>query len=146
MPTVKSCEGWAFNRFRFLTNKGYVLNCIVLQSVPKLRYRPPYSDYNIFYYIVQNHPSVTLFTVCVYECLMNINTIMSPLGQQDIRKLKTNRINISFMFNISLYTYVHVLCKRFGSHLSHHQCEMFEENVTQVTGYATAHILQTIQV
>ena len=48
------------------------------------------------------------------------------------------------MFNISLYTYVQI--KRFGSHLSHHQCEMLEENLTQVTGYATAHILQTIQV
>ena len=30
--------------------------------------------------------------------------------------------------------------------LTHHQCEMFEENLTQVKGYATAHILQTIQV
>ena len=69
---------------------------------------------------------------------------MSTLGQQDIRKLKTNAINITFMFNISLYTYVQI--KRFGSHLSHHQCEMFEENLTQVTGYGTAHILQTIQV
>ena len=46
------------------------------------------------------------------------------------------------MFNISLYTYVQI--KRFSSHLSHHQCEMLEENLTQVTGYA--HILQTIQV
>ena len=48
------------------------------------------------------------------------------------------------MFNISLYTYIQI--KRFGSHLSHHQCEMLEENLTQVTGYGTAHILQTIQV
>ena len=48
------------------------------------------------------------------------------------------------MFNISLYTYIQI--KRFGSHLSHHQCEMLEENLTQVTGYGTAHSLQTIQV
>ena len=41
---------------------------------------------------------------------------------------------------------MYVQSKRFGSHLSHHQCEMFEEDLTQVTGYATAHILQTIQV
>ena len=34
------------------------------------------------------------------------------------------------MFNISLYTYVHI--KRFGSHLSHHQCEMLEENLTPI--------------
>ena len=45
------------------------------------------------------------------------------------------------MFNISLYTYVQI--KHLGSHLSHHQCEMFEENLTQVTGYATAHILHS---
>ena len=56
---------------------------------------------------------------------------MSTLGQQDIRKLKTNAINITFMFNISLYTYVQT--KRFGSHLSHHQCEMLEENLTGLT-------------
>ena len=48
------------------------------------------------------------------------------------------------MSNKTLYTYVQI--KRFGSHLSHHQCEMLEENLTQVTGYGTAHILQTIQV
>ena len=34
--------------------------------------------------------------------------LMSTLGQQDIRKLKTNAINITFMFNISLYTYIHI--------------------------------------
>ena len=59
---------------------------------------------------------------------------MSTLGQQDIMKSKTNVINITFMFNISLYTsctYVQIKC--FGSHFSHHQCEMFEENLTQVT-------------
>ena len=75
---------------------------------------------------------------------MLILDIISTLGQQDIRKLKTNAINITFMFNISLYTYIQI--KRFGSPLSHHQCEMLEENLTQVTGYGTAHILQTIQV
>ena len=46
------------------------------------------------------------------------------------------------MFNISLYTYVQI--KRFGSHLSHHQCEMLEDNLTQVTGYATAHMLNLL--
>ena len=69
---------------------------------------------------------------------------MVPCSDICIRKLKTNAINITFMFNISLYTYVQI--KRFGSHISHHQCEMLEENLTQVTGYGTAHILQTIQV
>ena len=43
-------------------------------SVPELRYRPPYSDCNIFFYKLQNHSSATLFTLCVCECLMNIYT------------------------------------------------------------------------
>ena len=41
-------------------------------SVLKLRYRDPYSDYKIFSYPQQNHSSVTLFTICVYDCLINI--------------------------------------------------------------------------
>ena len=32
--------------------------------------------------------------------------IMTTSGQQDIRKLKINTINITFMFNISPCTYV----------------------------------------
>ena len=34
----------------------------------------PYSDYKIFSYLQQNNSSVTLFTICVYECLMNMYT------------------------------------------------------------------------
>ena len=90
---------------------------------------------------------MTVIKNCVYSRENEPNClIISTLGQQDIRKLKTNAINITFMFNISLYTCTYVQIKRFGSHLSHHQCEMLEENLTQVTGYGTAHILQTIQV
>ena len=40
-------------------------------SVPKLRYRPPLSDYKIFFYSLQNH-SKTLFKICINECLMNL--------------------------------------------------------------------------
>ena len=43
-------------------------------SVPKLRYRPLRLYYNIFVYMLQNHSSVTLFTLCVHECPMNIYT------------------------------------------------------------------------
>ena len=35
---------------------------------------PSQSDYNIFFNMLQNHSSVTLFTLCILECLMNIYT------------------------------------------------------------------------
>ena len=33
---------------------------------------PSHSDYNIFCNMLQNHSSITLFTTCVYQCLINI--------------------------------------------------------------------------
>ena len=33
-----------------------------------------YSDYNIFFNMLQNHSSIKLFTLCIHECLMNIYT------------------------------------------------------------------------
>ena len=33
---------------------------------------PSHSDYNIFFKMLQNHTSLTLFTLCVHECLKNI--------------------------------------------------------------------------
>ena len=38
-------------------------------SVPKLRYIP-HSDYNIYLYMLQNHSSSTLFTLCVPKSLI----------------------------------------------------------------------------
>ena len=35
---------------------------------------PSHSDYNIFFNMLQNHSSVTLFTLWIHECLMNIYT------------------------------------------------------------------------
>ena len=42
-------------------------------SVLKLRYRAPYSDYKIFSYPQQIQSSISLFLICVYECLKNIH-------------------------------------------------------------------------
>ena len=45
-------------------------------SVLKLRYRAHFSDYKISSHPKQNHSSVTLFTICVYECLINITILI----------------------------------------------------------------------
>ena len=44
---------------------------------------------NIFFYMLQNHSSVTLFTFCVYECLMNIYILNFILLQSFIAEIWT---------------------------------------------------------
>ena len=52
--------------------------------VPELRYRAPILIKMFFLYKLQNHSSVTLFTFCVYECLMNINFIFLQCSKTEI--------------------------------------------------------------
>ena len=56
----------------------YVLT-FISYSVPKPRCRPPNSDYNIFFYMLQNHSSV-LFTICVYEILSSYSVLKLRYG------------------------------------------------------------------
>ena len=43
-------------------------------NVPKLRYKTPDYKYKNFCYTTQNHSSVILLIIYVYQCLMNIFT------------------------------------------------------------------------
>ena len=57
-----------------LVSDKRILKILSFYSDPKLRFRPSDSDYNFFFYMLQNHSSITLFTLCVDECLINIHT------------------------------------------------------------------------
>ena len=75
-----------------------ILNFIFLQCF-ETEIQSPYSDYKIFSYQEQNHSSITLFTICVFECLMNMssygvpNLTYGPLTLNIITLTTSHKIN-----------------------------------------------------
>ena len=45
-------------------------------KILNLRYKAPYSDYEIFSYTLKNHSSVTLFIICVYDTNFCLPTVL----------------------------------------------------------------------
>ena len=62
---------FAYLKDTIVSNKA--LSCVYLPTIFQSSdiLVNPHSKYENFCYAIQNHSSVTLFTFCVYKCLMN---------------------------------------------------------------------------
>ena len=76
-PNIMTCTTWPKSFNHDHTNKFYLL--ISDEGIFQISssYIFPHTDFKILKYTLQNQSSVTLFTVCVFECLINIHEHIS---------------------------------------------------------------------